>query len=134
MYFAWLGYYTSCLIPLALVGFICFMYGFSTFYSDEAMRDVCFRDPFVKTNICRTCAHEQACSFTRIDDYCVSSIANAIIVNQYTTIPWAFMLCIWSVLFLESSKRYQARMACKWGTSDLERVSVMYSALVKEGI
>ena len=34
LYFAWLGFYTHMLIPAAIVGFICFIYGLSTMYSN----------------------------------------------------------------------------------------------------
>lgn len=34
LYFAWLGFYTHMLIPAALVGLFCFVYGLATMYSN----------------------------------------------------------------------------------------------------
>jgi len=35
LYFAWLGFYTSFLLPAAIFGVLCFLYGVFTLYSDE---------------------------------------------------------------------------------------------------
>ena len=37
LYFAWLGFYTSMLIPPSLVGILCFLYGLLTLQSDEVL-------------------------------------------------------------------------------------------------
>jgi len=34
LYFAWLGFYTQMLIPAALIGLICFIYGLATLHSN----------------------------------------------------------------------------------------------------
>ena len=36
IYFAWLGYYTTALIPAALIGFGVFLYGCFTLLDDKA--------------------------------------------------------------------------------------------------
>jgi Dimerisation domain of Ca+-activated chloride-channel, anoctamin/Calcium-activated chloride channel len=34
LYFAWLGFYTKMLVPLALLGMLCFLYGFFEVFTD----------------------------------------------------------------------------------------------------
>ena len=34
LYFAWLGYYTHMLIPVSILGFVCFLYGCLTLNED----------------------------------------------------------------------------------------------------
>ncbi len=52
MYFAWLGFYTFMLIPLTLLGLVCFGYGLYTFQDDIPMIDVCSSN-YSSTVICR---------------------------------------------------------------------------------
>ena len=41
LYFAWLGFYTHMLIPAAIFGFLCFLYGCLTLSSDQQSKDIC---------------------------------------------------------------------------------------------
>lgn len=34
LYFAWLGFYTKMLVPASCVGFVCFIYGITSFYAN----------------------------------------------------------------------------------------------------
>jgi anoctamin-1 len=34
LYFAWLGFYTKMVVPLALLGILCFLYGFYEVFTD----------------------------------------------------------------------------------------------------
>src|SRR5687767_8953446 len=41
LYFAWLGFYTSMLIPASIVGVFCFIYGWATLGSDRPSQKIC---------------------------------------------------------------------------------------------
>ena len=40
-YFAWLGIYTTALVPAAIVGFLCFLYAIGTMTSSEPLKEIC---------------------------------------------------------------------------------------------
>ena len=40
-YFAWLGVYTAFLVPAALMGFLCFLYGLGTMTSSDILKEIC---------------------------------------------------------------------------------------------
>ncbi len=40
-YFAWLGVYTTFLVPAAIVGFLCFVYALGTMTSSEPLKEIC---------------------------------------------------------------------------------------------
>ena len=41
LYFAWLGFYTMFLIPAAIVGVLCFIYGLSTTFTSPVVIEAC---------------------------------------------------------------------------------------------
>ena len=53
IYFAWIGMYTTCLIPAALFGLAVLFYGLSTLSKDSIIIDMC--DVTKNITLCPTC-------------------------------------------------------------------------------
>ena len=76
IYFAWLGFYTSMLIPAAVVGVLVFIYGLATFMSDTPTNEV-----FMQTTV----------FLIRQSPFCISHLmcgVFAIRVYQATMVLW----------------------------------------------
>lgn len=41
MYFQWIGFYTMFLVPAALVGILCFLYGVTSVNSYTPVKEIC---------------------------------------------------------------------------------------------
>lgn len=118
IYFAWLGYYTKILIPTAVVGFFCFLYGILTFSQDIPSNDICGSDSAgAQIVMCPNC--DTYCDFTQLNSSCVYSKLTYIFDNTSTVI-FAALMSIVATLFLEGWKRYHAEIAWKWGLLDFE--------------
>ncbi len=117
MYFAWLGFYTTMLIPLTIFGIFCLLYGITRLSSDEPTQEVCDEEGVGSMIICRSCP-SVTCKFKKLSHSCLFSKINTVFHHNFTVIL-ALATALWSVLFLELWKRKQARLACKWDTIDL---------------
>ncbi|KAH8300962.1 hypothetical protein KR044_007251, partial [Drosophila immigrans] len=109
LYFAWLGFYTHMLIPVSILGILFFLYGFVTWSSDPISQDIC-ND--TETIMCPQC--DRGCNFWRLNETCTSSRFNYLIDNPMTMV-FAFVMAIWSVIYLELWKRYSAGLVHRWG-------------------
>lgn len=108
LYYEWLGFYTHMLIPAAIVGFLCVLYGLLTMNSDQLSEDICTQDVIM----CPLC--DKLCPFWELKDTCVYSKISYIVDNP-VTIFFAVFMSIWSALYLELWKRYSAGIAHRWG-------------------
>ena len=72
LYFAWLGFYTAMLVPLAIVGLIIFIYGIGSTASDPAVQDSCNLDLFM-CNLCdKQCSYwvlSRSCIYARVTHF-----------------------------------------------------------------
>ncbi|XP_017055360.1 anoctamin-6 isoform X2 [Drosophila ficusphila] len=109
LYFAWLGFYTKMLIPISILGILCFLYGFITWGSDPISRDICDDNG---TIMCPQC--DRNCDFWRLNETCTSSKFNYLIDNNMTVV-FALTMSIWAVVYLEFWKRYSAGLVHRWG-------------------
>ncbi|XP_055909970.1 anoctamin-5 isoform X2 [Eupeodes corollae] len=110
LYFAWLGFYTHMLIPVSIIGVICFVYGLVTWGSDTISAEICSADK--TTLMCPQC--DKRCDYWKLQDTCNSSKINYLIDNNLTVV-FAFVMSVWAVIYLELWKRYSARLIHKWG-------------------
>ncbi|XP_043234767.1 anoctamin-1-like isoform X3 [Amphibalanus amphitrite] len=108
MYFAWLGFYTYALIPPAIVGIICFLYGVITIYDDVPTNDICADEG---TWMCPIC--DVFCGYWRLNETCVHSRVTYLIDNP-STLFFAIFMSFWAALFLEFWKRYSAEITHRW--------------------
>ncbi|NWU96482.1 ANO5 protein, partial [Upupa epops] len=117
IYFAWLGFYTEMLFLAAVVGLICFLYGFFTMDENMSSKEIC--DPAIGGEIimCPLCDLE--CEYWRLNTTCASSEYSHLFDNV-ATLFFAIFMGIWVTLFLEFWKRRQARLKYEWDLVDFE--------------
>ncbi|NXO00769.1 ANO5 protein, partial [Rhinopomastus cyanomelas] len=117
IYFAWLGFYTEMLFLAAVVGLICFLYGFFTMDENMSSKEIC--DPAIGGEIimCPLCDVE--CEYWRLNTTCASSEYSHLFDNV-ATLFFAIFMGIWVTLFLEFWKRRQARLKYEWDLVDFE--------------
>ncbi|XP_055844830.1 anoctamin-6 isoform X2 [Episyrphus balteatus] len=110
LYYAWLGFYTHMLIPVSIIGILCFVYGFATWSSDTISNEICSANK--TTLMCPQC--DKRCDYWKLQDTCNSSKMNYLIDNNVTVV-FAFVMSVWAVLYLELWKRYSTRLMHQWG-------------------
>ena len=118
LYFAWLGFYTSMLIPASVVGVLCFLFGSFTLNKDAPSKEVC-NGTYDRLLMCPQCAHD--CNFTRVSDSCFYSKATYLFDNP-ATVFFAIFMSLWATVYLEMWKRYAARITYRWDLSNFDAV------------
>ncbi|KAJ8922611.1 hypothetical protein NQ315_007643 [Exocentrus adspersus] len=78
LYFTWLGFYTHMLIPAALVGLLCLIYGAITLKTDSLSRDICSKDILM----CPRC--DKFCDYWKLQESCIYSKIQHFIDNPAT--------------------------------------------------
>lgn len=118
LYFAWLGFYTIMLLPLAIFALIVFIYGITSAASHVPVRDLCSENNRGVWYMCPLC--DRQCSYWNLaPDTCLYAKVTHFFDNDWT-VALAFFASIWATLFLEFWKRRQATLAHKWHTSEFE--------------
>lgn len=118
LYFAWLGFYTAMLLPLAIVGLLVFIYGIASAGSHTPVRDLCSEENRGRWYMCPLC--DKQCSYWNLaPDTCMYAYITHLFDNDGTVLL-AFVASIWATLFLELWKRRQAAIAQEWHTADFE--------------
>ncbi|XP_032221069.1 anoctamin-4 isoform X2 [Nematostella vectensis] len=118
LYFAWLGFYTGMLVPLAIAGLVVFIYGIVDATMSPPVRDVCDSKNEGRWIMCPLC--DKQCSYW---DLAKTTCAYAYVTHFFDnslTVALAVVSSIWATLFLELWKRRQASLANKWHVSDFE--------------
>ncbi|OTF74678.1 anoctamin-1-like protein [Euroglyphus maynei] len=118
LYFAWLGFYTSMLIPASVVGVLCFLFGFFTLDKDIPSKEIC-NNVYDNYLMCPQCAHD--CNFTRVSDSCIYAKATYLFDNP-ATVFFAIFMSLWATVYLEMWKRYSARITYRWDLSNFDAV------------
>ncbi|XP_065927949.1 anoctamin-4 isoform X7 [Magallana gigas] len=117
IYFSWLGFYTSMLIPVAIAGVIAFIYGLATIMDDVPSTEIC-EDPVISNyTMCPMC--DQRCSYWHLSDSCTYSRATYLFDNP-ATVCFAIVMALWASFFLEFWKRRQAEIEYEWDVADFE--------------
>ena len=118
LYFAWLGFYTAMLFPLAIIGLIVFLYGIGSAGSHIPVKDVCDEANKGKWYMCPLC--NKQCSYWDLaSSTCLYAYVTHFFDNDWT-VGLALIASIWATLFLEFWKRRQATLAQEWHTDDFE--------------
>lgn len=107
LYFCWLGFYTWSLVPPAIVGFFCFIYGISTMNSSDntPSREMCNDLGIGNTTLCPLC--DKACSYQKLHDSCLYAQITYLFDNP-ATVFFAIFMSLWATTFLELWKRKQS--------------------------
>ncbi|XP_064423295.1 anoctamin-5 isoform X3 [Latimeria chalumnae] len=117
IYFAWLGFYTKMLFFAAVVGLVCFLYGYFTEDDATWSEEICDSRIGGKIIMCPLC--DQRCSYWKLNTTCESSKKSHLFDNV-ATLFFAIFMGIWVTLFLEFWKRRQARLEYDWDLVDFE--------------
>uniref|UniRef100_A0A3B3CBR1 Anoctamin n=1 Tax=Oryzias melastigma TaxID=30732 RepID=A0A3B3CBR1_ORYME len=117
LYFAWLGFYTEMLFFAAVVGTLCFVYGFLTYDDNEWSKEICSDEIGGNIVMCPLC--DKKCGFWKLNTTCNSSWQSHLFDNV-GTVFFAIFMGIWVTLFLEFWKRRQARLEYEWDLVDFE--------------
>ncbi|XP_034032206.1 anoctamin-5-like isoform X1 [Thalassophryne amazonica] len=117
IYFAWLGFYTEMLLFAAVVGVICFIYGFLTYDDNEWSKEICNEEIGGNIVMCPLC--DKKCGYWKLISTCNSSWQSHLFDNV-ATVFFAIFMGIWVTLFLEFWKRRQARLEYEWDLVDFE--------------
>ncbi|XP_057314546.1 anoctamin-4-like isoform X2 [Hydractinia symbiolongicarpus] len=115
LYFAWLGFYTSMLIPAAIMGLTVIIYGLATMNDYEPIKDLCDRK--INLPMCPKC--DNKCAYTELNDSCLYSKVTYIIDNPFT-IVFAVFMSFWATFFLEFWKRKEAVIQYDWDMMGFE--------------
>lgn len=117
IYFSWLGFYTSMLIPVAIAGVVAFIYGLATIMDDVPSTEIC-EDPVISNyTMCPMC--DQRCSYWHLSDSCTYSRATYLFDNP-ATVCFAIVMALWASFFLEFWKRRQAEIEYEWDVANFE--------------
>eukprot|EP00794_Sanderia_malayensis_P008843 gene8843-9791_t len=118
LYFAWLGFYTMLLLPAAIVGFICFLYGVGSAFNYTPVNEICNPKKGSDFYMCPLC--DKLCSYYLLSKTaCLYSKVTHFFDNQ-ATLFFALFMSFWAVFFLEFWKRKQVTLAYEWHTMDFE--------------
>lgn len=98
LYFSWLGFYTHMLIPAAVMGIFCLVYGALTLKMDTVSRDICK----LNVTMCPLC--DKYCDYWKLSESCTYSKIQHLIDNP-ATICFAVFMSIWAAVYLELWKR-----------------------------
>ncbi|XP_065066302.1 anoctamin-4-like isoform X2 [Rhopilema esculentum] len=118
LYFAWLGFYTTMLLPASIVGFICFLYGIGSSFNYVPVKEICKPSNESLFYMCPLC--DKLCSYYLLSTTtCLYAKVTHWFDNQ-ATLFFALFMSFWAVFFLEFWKRRQVSLAYEWHTMDFE--------------
>uniref|UniRef100_F7AKG3 Anoctamin n=1 Tax=Monodelphis domestica TaxID=13616 RepID=F7AKG3_MONDO len=115
LYFAWLGLYTSFLIPSSIIGVIVFLYGCATIEDDIPSKEMC--DQQNAFTMCPLC--DKSCDYWNLSTACGTARASHLFDNPATVFFSVFM-ALWATMFLENWKRLQMRLGYFWDLTGIE--------------
>ncbi|KAM6977247.1 anoctamin-7 [Aplochiton taeniatus] len=112
LYFAWLGFYTAWLLPVALVGTFVFVSGIMSMSSNTPAKEICTSgSSFLMCPLCNTCQP------WNMSDICPMAKVGYLFDHPGTVLFSVFM-SLWAVTFLEFWKRKMATLAHHWDCMD----------------
>ena len=115
LYFAWLAFYTTFLVPAAVVGICCFIYGVVTAETSPKVLEACTnsrtKNGSYSFYMCPLC--DKRCSYFLLSTNCLYSKVTNWFDNE-STIFFAIFMSLWSTLYLEFWKRYQVDISYRW--------------------
>ncbi|CAF0843667.1 unnamed protein product [Brachionus calyciflorus] len=115
-YFAWLGFYTTWLFPISVLGVMLFFFGnYDPSYED--VNDFICGENSEDIIMCPLC---KDCTVWHLNDICMATQLNRMFDNVFTVL-FAFIMNLWAIFFLEFWKRYSKRLGHLWDVLDYER-------------
>ncbi|XP_078488523.1 anoctamin-7 isoform X1 [Ciona intestinalis] len=114
IYFAWLGFYTAWLLPVAFIGFIVFLAGLIGIDMNPEAKDVCGSGKSYM--MCPPC---EGCKKWPLSKSCIM-MKLAYLFDNNGTVTFAIIMSFWAVFFLEFWKRKSANIAHHWEVMDYE--------------
>uniref|UniRef100_A0A8C9BKL2 Anoctamin n=1 Tax=Phocoena sinus TaxID=42100 RepID=A0A8C9BKL2_PHOSS len=115
LYFAWLGLYTSFLIPSSVIGVIVFLYGCATIEEDIPSKEMC--DQQNAFTMCPLC--DKSCDYWNLSSACGTAQASHLFDNP-ATVFFSIFMALWATMFLENWKRLQMRLGYFWDLTGIE--------------
>ncbi|XP_046815606.1 anoctamin-4 isoform X2 [Vespa crabro] len=119
LYFAWLGFYTECLVAPAVVGLLCFIYGLGSMEGADNVpsKEICDDKIAGNITLCPLC--DKACGYQKLGDSCIFSKLTYLFDNP-ATVFFAIFMSFWATTFLELWKRRQAVIVWEWDLQSAE--------------
>lgn len=111
IYFAWLGFYTTMLIPAAIAGLLTFCIGIYTNRNSIPTTEICNKT-YDNILMCPVCDGSD-CEYWFLSSSCSYSLLTNLLDNPSTPFFSCFMV-LWSVVFIELWKGLDARLAYRW--------------------
>uniref|UniRef100_G1SRP3 Anoctamin n=1 Tax=Oryctolagus cuniculus TaxID=9986 RepID=G1SRP3_RABIT len=121
LYFAWLGLYTSFLIPSSVIGVIVFLYGCATIEEDIPSKEMC--DQQNAFTMCPLC--DKSCDYWNLSSACGTARASHLFDNP-ATVFFSIFMALWATMFLENWKRLQMRLGYFWDLTGIEEEEVKH--------
>ena len=119
-YFLWLGFYTTLLVPAAIVGLLVFFYGCASNLWAIPIQEICQdKEPFLMCPLC-----DKVCSYFYLHNTsCLYAQVTRCFENEATPIFSIFM-SVWSVFYLSFWRRRESKYAYKWRTFGLHEMVI----------
>ncbi|XP_024150950.1 anoctamin-9 [Oryzias melastigma] len=111
LYYLWLGWYTTLLIPAAVLGVVVFLYALAFFKTNPLIKEVC------ESNITMCPRCEKRCPPWNLSDTCTYAKVSHLFDNE-GTVAFAIFMAIWATLFLELWNRERAKHVSRWKVYD----------------
>lgn len=108
LYFAWLGWYNTMLVPAAISGVFVFLYGLMYFETNQVSKEICNASEIIMCPLC-----DQRCRYWRLNETCSYAKVTQMFDHEITVI-FAMFMAIWATVFLEVWKRARARAVSFW--------------------
>ncbi|XP_035456475.2 anoctamin-5 isoform X2 [Spodoptera frugiperda] len=120
VYFCWLGFYTRMLVPAAVVGTCCFIYGLTSMDSDDNIpsKEICDPNGPGNSTLCPLC--DKACKYLKLSDSCLFANLTYLFDNP-ATVFFAVFMSFWATSFLEFWKRKQSVLKWEWDLSVVDQ-------------
>lgn len=119
LYFAWLGFYTAFLLPVAILGVVVFGYGVFASINSNIVKESC-SDPTRPNGtgghlfyMCPVC--DKLCSYYLLSSTCILAKISKFFDNDITPL-FAIFMSLWATMFLEFWKRRQISLTYKWNS------------------
>ncbi|GCB73641.1 hypothetical protein scyTo_0002721, partial [Scyliorhinus torazame] len=108
LYFAWLGWYTIMLIPVAISGVLVVLYGLIYFESNQVSKEICNATRIIMCPLC-----DNHCQYWRLNETCSYAKVTQLFDHEVTVL-FAMIMAIWATIFLEVWKRARAKAVWSW--------------------
>ncbi|PAA80632.1 hypothetical protein BOX15_Mlig001965g5 [Macrostomum lignano] len=116
-YYAFIGHYTTWLVPASVMGVGVFVYGCCTLRDNVIVQETCHSHNEFK--MCPLCDDKdsESCKYWYLSDMC-GYILISYLFDNHGTLVYSMFASFWACCFLESWKRQSAILASRWDMVD----------------